>query len=93
MIAVVGDQTALCEALSNLLRPAGYRVQTFTSAENFLASEGWHSLGLSGPGCAASGYEQSGAATAFGGKRLSSPGHLRQETRTAKWRKRFAAAH
>ena len=44
MIAVVDDEAALCEALSNLLRPAGYGVQTFTSAEDFLASEGWHSM-------------------------------------------------
>jgi FixJ family two-component response regulator len=44
VVVAIVDETALCEALSNLLRPAGYRVQTFASAEDFLASEGWHSV-------------------------------------------------
>jgi FixJ family two-component response regulator len=43
VIAVVDDEAALCQALSNLLRRAGYRVHTFASAEDFLASEGRHS--------------------------------------------------
>ena len=38
------NEAALREALSKLLRPAGYGVQTFASAEDFLASEGWHSV-------------------------------------------------
>jgi FixJ family two-component response regulator len=44
VIAVVDNEAALCEALGNLLRPAGYGVRTFASAEDFLASEGWHSV-------------------------------------------------
>jgi FixJ family two-component response regulator len=42
VIAVVDGEAALREALSNLLRPAGYGVKTFASAEDFLGSEGWH---------------------------------------------------
>jgi hypothetical protein len=76
VIAVVDDEAALCQALSNLLRRAGYRVHTFASAEDF-GVRGQAQRGLPNPRCAASGYERSGAATAFGGKRLSSPGHLR----------------
>lgn len=44
VIAVVDNEAALREALGNLLRPAGYGVRTFASAEDFLASEGWHSV-------------------------------------------------
>jgi FixJ family two-component response regulator len=44
VIAVVDNEAALREALSKLLRPAGYGVRTFASAEDFLASEGWHSV-------------------------------------------------
>ena len=44
MIAVMDDETALREALSNLLIPAGEGVQAFASAEGFLASEGWRSV-------------------------------------------------
>jgi FixJ family two-component response regulator len=44
VIAVVDNEAALREALSNLLRPAGYGVRTFASGEDFLASEGWHSV-------------------------------------------------
>jgi FixJ family two-component response regulator len=44
VIAVVDDEAAQCEVLSNLLRPAGYGVQSFLSAEDFLASEGWHNV-------------------------------------------------
>ena len=44
VIAVVDGEPAPCEALGNLLRPAGYGVRTFASAEEFLASEGWHSV-------------------------------------------------
>jgi FixJ family two-component response regulator len=44
VIAVVDNEAALREALSKLLRPAGYGVKTFASADDFLASEGWHSV-------------------------------------------------
>jgi FixJ family two-component response regulator len=63
VVAVVDDEAALCEALSSLLRPAGYGVKTFASAENFLASESWHSYsGL------ARGNRHDGAALMRAGK-------------------------
>src|SRR5687768_5889899 len=38
MIAIVDDEAALCEATESLLKSVGYRVQTFSSAEQFLLS-------------------------------------------------------
>ena len=38
LVAVVDDDPAVCEAISSLLRSAGYRCATFDSAEVFLAS-------------------------------------------------------
>ena len=38
IIAVVDDDTAVCEGISSLLRSAGYRCVTFASAETLLAS-------------------------------------------------------
>jgi FixJ family two-component response regulator len=45
-VAVVDDDESICEALSSLLRSAGYQCSMFTSAETFLASGG-----LSGADC------------------------------------------
>ena len=42
MIAIVDDESALCEATESLLKSVGYRVQTFSSAEQFLLSP-WRS--------------------------------------------------
>ena len=38
LVAVIDDDAAVCEAISSLLRSAGYRCATFDSAEVFLAS-------------------------------------------------------
>jgi FixJ family two-component response regulator len=38
LVAVIDDDVAVCEAISSLLRSAGYRCATFDSAEVFLAS-------------------------------------------------------
>jgi len=38
LVAVIDDDTAVCEAISSLLRSAGYRCATFDSAEVFLNS-------------------------------------------------------
>ena len=37
IVAVVDDEAAVCEATASLLRSAGLRVASFTSAEDFLA--------------------------------------------------------
>jgi FixJ family two-component response regulator len=42
VIAIVDDEAALCEATESLLKSVGYRVQTFSSAEQFLLSP-WRS--------------------------------------------------
>lgn len=38
LVAVIDDDSAVCEAISSLLRSAGYRCATFDSAAVFLAS-------------------------------------------------------
>ena len=38
LVGVIDDDAAVCEAISSLLRSAGYRCATFDSAEVFLAS-------------------------------------------------------
>lgn len=38
LIAVVDDDQAVCDAISSLVRSAGYRCATFETAEAFLAS-------------------------------------------------------
>jgi FixJ family two-component response regulator len=38
LIAVIDDDEAVCEAMSSLVRSAGYLSATFTSAETFLES-------------------------------------------------------
>lgn len=38
LVAVIDDDAAVCEAISSLLRSAGYRCATFDSAAVFLAS-------------------------------------------------------
>jgi FixJ family two-component response regulator len=38
LVAVVDDDSAVCDAVSSLLRSAGYRCKQFDSAESFLAS-------------------------------------------------------
>jgi FixJ family two-component response regulator len=45
-VAVVDDDDSICEAMSSLLRSAGYQCSVFTSAETFLDSGG-----LSGADC------------------------------------------
>ena len=92
MIAIVDDETALCEALLNLLRPAGYGVRAFASAEDFLASEGWHSVDcliLDARLTGMSGLELRRHLAANG---FQAPVIFVTEDRAAKWRRRFAAA-
>jgi FixJ family two-component response regulator len=38
LVAVIDDDASMCEAISSLLRSAGYRCATFNSAEVFLAT-------------------------------------------------------
>ena len=38
LVGVIDDDAGVCEAISSLLRSAGYRCATFNSAEVFLAS-------------------------------------------------------
>lgn len=38
MIAIVDDDKSVCAATASLLRSAGYEIQTFDSAEQFMAS-------------------------------------------------------
>ena len=38
LIAVIDDDAAVCEAMSGLVRSAGYSIATFDSAETFLES-------------------------------------------------------
>ncbi len=41
-ISIIDDDAAVCKATQSLLRSLGYRVATFSSAEDFLASEQLH---------------------------------------------------
>jgi len=41
-ISIIDDDVAVCKATQSLLRSAGYRVATFSSAEEFLKSERLH---------------------------------------------------
>ena len=79
-IAVVDGEAALREALSTLLRPAGYGVRTFASAEDFFASEDWRSVdclildaqlpGMSGLELAANGFQVPVSAATGGAEAL-----------------------
>jgi FixJ family two-component response regulator len=93
VIAVVDGETALCEALSNLLRPAGYGVQTFASVEDFLASEGWHSVDCLILDARLPGMSGLELRRHLAGNGFQVPVIFVTEDRAAKWRRRFAAAH